>query len=113
MTYDDIHLRAYLLASHYPTLLTSTTPPLTHTMSYTKKGTPRHLRRSTVIPILLLIYLAVMSYIGRGELAQGHYLYYFSIIALTLAAIVGVHFSLKRREQARQQDDKNPRGGDS
>lgn len=62
----------------------------------------RKLKRSTVIPLLLLVYLAVMSYIGRGELAQGHYLYYFSIIGLTLAAIVGVHFSLKRRERLRE-----------
>lgn len=77
------------------------------------KGTTGRLKRSTVIPIVLLIYLAVMSYIGRGELAQGHYLYYFSIIGLTLAAIVGVHFSLKRREQARQQHDKNHRDEES
>lgn len=78
-------------------------------MSYTNKParqneTPgrkgaRRLKRSTVIPVVLLIYLAVMSYIGRGEFQQGHYLYYFSIIGLTLAAIIGVHFSLKRRER--------------
>ncbi len=77
------------------------------------KGTTVRLKRSTVIPVILIIYLAVMSYIGRGELAQGHYLYYFSIIGLTLAAIAGVHFSLKRREQARERHDKSPRGEDS
>ena len=46
------------------------------------------MKRSTLIPLLLLIYLGVMAYIGRGELAQGRYLYYFGIIALTLVGIV-------------------------
>lgn len=43
------------------------------------------MKRSTLIPILLLIYLAVMAYIGRQELADGHYLFYFGVIGLTLA----------------------------
>ena len=34
------------------------------------------LRRSTVIPSILLIYLGVMSYIGYSEFQQGNYLYY-------------------------------------
>lgn len=63
----------------------------------------RRIKRSTIIPVMLLVYLAVMSYIGRGELEAGNYLYYFSIIGLTLLAIVGVHFSLKRRERLREQ----------
>lgn len=63
----------------------------------------RRWKRSTIVPVMLLIYLGVMSYIGRGELQKGNYLYYFSIIILTLAAIVGVHFSLKRREKLREQ----------
>ncbi len=54
---------------------------------------------------MLLVYLGVMSYIGRGELAQGHYLYYFGIIGLTLAVIIALHFTLKRRERQRQEKD--------
>lgn len=61
------------------------------------------LKRSVVIPIILLIYLAVMSYIGRGEFQQGHYLYYFGIIGSTLVVIVLLHFFLKKRERLRQE----------
>ncbi len=60
------------------------------------------MKRSTLIPLLLLIYLGVMAYIGRGELAQGRYLYYFGIIALTLVCIVALHFTLRRRERNRR-----------
>ncbi len=55
--------------------------------------------RSTWLPALLLIYLAAMSYIGRGELAAGNYLYYFGIIAITLVIIITLHFVLKKREK--------------
>lgn len=60
------------------------------------------LKRSTVIPVLLFIYLCVMAYIGRGEFLAGNYLYYFGIIAITLTAIVLLHFTLKRRERNRK-----------
>ncbi len=59
------------------------------------------MKRSTFVPLLLLIYLGVMSYIGRGEFFAGNYLYYFGIIGLTLAAIIALHFVLKRRERMR------------
>lgn len=61
----------------------------------------KKIRKSTWLPILLLIYLAVMSWIGRGELAAGNYCYYFGIVGATLAAIVALHFFLKKREQMR------------
>lgn len=57
------------------------------------------MKRSVVIPLILLIYLAVMSYIGRGEFFAGHYLYYFGIIGITLAAIILLHFTLRKRER--------------
>lgn len=60
------------------------------------------LKRSTVIPVVLLVYLAVMSYIGRGELYAGHYLYYFGIIGATLVVITLLHFFLKKREKLRR-----------
>ena len=62
------------------------------------------MKRSTWIPALLLIYLAVMSYIGRGELAAGNYLYYFGLICLTLLCILLLHLHLRR--VARQKDDR-------
>lgn len=57
------------------------------------------MKPSTYIPLLLLAYLAVMAYIGRGELQKGHYLYYFGLIALTLAIIFLLHRFLKRRQK--------------
>lgn len=51
----------------------------------------------------MLVYLAVMSYIGRGEFFAGHYLYYFGIIGISLVIIVLLHFSLKRRERLRRE----------
>lgn len=61
----------------------------------------KRLRRSTVLPLVLLIYLAVMAYIGRGELAAGRYLYYFGIIGFTLLAITFLHIVLRTRERRR------------
>ena len=59
--------------------------------------------RSTLIPLVLLVYLAVMATIGYGDYAAGRTsaLYYFGIIAITLVILVLLHFSLKRRERMR------------
>ena len=59
----------------------------------------RRVPRSTWLPILLLLYLAVMSYIGLPEFYAGNYLYYFGIIGITLVVIVLLHIFLKKREQ--------------
>lgn len=60
------------------------------------------MKPSTYIPLLLLAYLGVMAYIGRGELRQGHYVYYFGLIALTLAIILALRIFLKRKEKNRR-----------
>lgn len=59
------------------------------------------MRRSNVIPAVLLVYLGIMAYIGRGEFQAGHYLYYFGIIGATLACIIALRFFLRRRERLR------------
>lgn len=59
------------------------------------------LRRSIFIPLILLVYLAVMSYIGFPEYRQGHYFYYFGVIGLTLIIIALLHLFLKKRERQR------------
>lgn len=56
------------------------------------------LRKSTLLPLVLLVYLAVMSYIGRGELSAGNYLYYFGIIGVTLVCIMLLRLTLRQRE---------------
>lgn len=61
------------------------------------------LRRSTLIPSILLIYLGVMSYIGYPEFQQGHYLYYFGVIGVTLVIIAILHLFLKKQERQREQ----------
>lgn len=68
--------------------------------------------RSTLIPAVLLVYLGVMSYIGFDEFRAGHYLYYFSIIGVSLLAIVLLHFSLKRRERLRREREEDMRRND-
>ena len=62
-------------------------------------------KRSTVIPLILAVYLAVMAYIGYPEYAAGHTsaLYYFGIIGITVVVLILLHFSLKRREKLRRE----------
>ncbi|MDE6137027.1 MAG: hypothetical protein K2F97_06090 [Muribaculaceae bacterium] len=61
------------------------------------------IKRSTLIPAVLLVYLAVMAAIGYSDYAAGRMsaLYYFGIIAITLVVLVLLHFSLRRREKFR------------
>ncbi len=69
----------------------------------------RQIKRSTYIPALLLVYLGAMSYIGRGELQQGHYMYYFGTTGATLIVIIALHFILKRRERLASERKKSSR----
>ena len=69
------------------------------------------LKRSTLIPLLLTAYLAVMSKFGRDQYVAGEIsaLYFYGVIGLTLIVIVLLHFSLKKRERLRRErlDDIN------
>ena len=53
------------------------------------------MKRYDIIALLLVIYLAVMAYFGRGMLLSGNYWEYFSII--------GVRWAMKRREKIREE----------
>lgn len=61
----------------------------------------RSIPRSTLIPVILLVYLAVMAYLGWPSYVAGltSGLQYFGVIALTVFIIVLLHFNLKRRER--------------
>ena len=59
-------------------------------------------KRSTVIPLCLLVYLAVMAWVGRGRLQAGEYLYYFGVIGGSLAIIALLYWSLRRKEALRE-----------
>ncbi|MCH5220738.1 MAG: hypothetical protein J1F05_00190 [Muribaculaceae bacterium] len=63
------------------------------------------IRRSTSIPLILAIYLAVMAGIGYKGYAGGETsaLQYFGVIAITVLILILLHFSLKRREKLRQE----------
>ncbi|MCD8393428.1 MAG: hypothetical protein LUC85_01165 [Bacteroidales bacterium] len=61
------------------------------------------MKRSTLIPSLLVLYLGVMSWIGYPAYASGEYsaLYYFGIIGATLLVIALLAYHLRRRERER------------
>ena len=61
--------------------------------------------KAVVIPLALLAYLGIMSYIGYDGYASGEFsaLYYFGVIAVSLLVIILLHFSLKRRERLRRE----------
>lgn len=79
----------------------SSPTPYAYISPYCPENTMK-IRRSTFIPAVLLIYLCVMSYIGYPEFQQGHYLYYFGVIGVTLVLIVILHFFLKKRERMKE-----------
>ncbi len=59
-------------------------------------------KKSTIIPLALLVYLIGMSYIGRSHFYAGEYAFYFGVIGVTLLIIVLLHFMLKKREKMQQ-----------
>lgn len=70
------------------------------------------LKRSTFIPLCLLLYLGFMAaYFGypsycRGAISTTEFVL---IVGITLLVIVLLHFSLKRRERLRQEREKHLR----
>lgn len=71
----------------------------------------KKLKRSTVLPLILLVYLGIMAWIGlkgveSGETSLATYLV---TIAVTLALIVVLHFFLKKREKYREQRERDMR----
>lgn len=65
----------------------------------------KKIRRSTLIPSILLVYLAVMSYFGYAEYAAGKSsaIYFYGIIATTLVVIFLLHLTLRRKERLRRE----------
>ncbi len=64
------------------------------------------IKRSVVFPLIMLVYLAFMAWIGRDRLANGEYLYYFGIIGISLLIIVLLFFSLRKKEDLRDRREK-------
>lgn len=72
----------------------------------------KKIKKSTLLPLILLIYLAFMAYQGLPYFYAGRYTYYFGIILATLIIIILLHFTLKHRERQKinsgNSDKKNP-----
>ena len=65
------------------------------------------MKRSILIPAILIIYLGVMAYLGWPEFsAQGKYLEFTAVIIVTLAIITGIFFLLRRRDKMRRENQK-------
>lgn len=67
------------------------------------------IKRSTLIPSILAVYLAVMAWIGYPEYAAGRTsaLYYFGIIGITIVILIALHFNLKRRERLAKERERD------
>lgn len=63
------------------------------------------IQRSTLIPAILAVYLAVMATIGYSDYAAGRTsaIFYFGTIAVTVVILILLHFSLKHRERLRRE----------
>ncbi|MCC8112587.1 MAG: hypothetical protein LIP03_01085 [Bacteroidales bacterium] len=61
--------------------------------------------KSTWLPLVLLAYLGVMSYIGYPGYKSGvnSPTYYFGVIGITLLIITLLHFTLRKRERMRRE----------
>jgi Ca2+/Na+ antiporter len=62
----------------------------------------KRLKKSIFIPAILLVYLAVMAYMGRDKLLSGSYLEYFGILVVTLLCIAILHYTMKKQEEIRE-----------
>ena len=65
----------------------------------------KYSRRTIVVPLALLVYLAVLAWMGRGHLVSGHHLYYFGVIGASLLIILVLFFVLRWRDRIRQRSD--------
>lgn len=62
-------------------------------------------KKSTWLPLILLVYLLVMAYIGRQQVVAGKYLQYFGVLGVSLVVIMLLHFVLKKKERLREERD--------
>ena len=61
--------------------------------------------RAIIVPALLLVYLAVMAYLGLDGLRSGQtsLAAYVATVVVSLGVIVLLHFFLKKRERLRRE----------
>lgn len=62
----------------------------------------KRLKKSTIIPLALLVYLGGMAYIGRAHFTADDRMFYFGILGVTFVIIILLHFLLKKKEKYQQ-----------
>ena len=62
----------------------------------------KRFKKSVFIPLVLLIYLLVMAYMGRDKFLAGSYVEYFGILLVTLFCILLLFFTLRKQEEVRE-----------
>lgn len=70
----------------------------------------RKIKRSVVFPLIMLVYLAAMAWVGRDRLDKGEYLYYFGIIGVGLIIILLLYLSLRKKEQLQERREQEQYG---
>lgn len=65
----------------------------------------KFLRLSIVLPVILLVILAVMAYVGLDLLRAGHSLRYYGTLAGGLVLIALIYWRLRKKEKARTKTD--------
>lgn len=59
-----------------------------------------------IITLILVIYIALMAYWARDLIiVYGNYFEYFSLIAISLAFIFALRYTIKRRERKNNDDE--------
>lgn len=59
--------------------------------------------RTTILPLALLVYLAVLAWMARGRFYNGEYLYYFGVIGGSLLIIALLYLVLRKRDRLRRE----------
>ena len=59
--------------------------------------------RTTILPLALLVYLAVLTWMARGRFYNGEYLYYFGVIGGSLLIIALLYLVLRKRDRLRRE----------
>ncbi len=62
----------------------------------------KRIKQSTIIPVCMLAYLAVMAYMGRENYTSGNKNFFFAVILVSLIIILLLHLVLKKKERLRQ-----------
>jgi len=65
----------------------------------------KKLSKTQLLPLALLVYLAVMAYVGYPHLRAGEYLYYFGVIGGSLIIIALLYIVLRKRDKVRAERD--------